>query len=797
MERVFPLWKSLIVFVFCLLSLNHFSLGQQKFTLNGYVKDEANGEALIGATVLVKELGTGTATNVYGFYSITLGPGVYTLEYSYLGFDVESRSVSVESNQRLDIELTAGGTELQEVVITAEAEDENVTSVDMSTNKLDVKTIQKIPAFLGEVDVLRSIQLLPGVSSVGEGSSGFNVRGGSVGQNLVLLDDAPVYNSSHLFGFFSVFNPDAVKDIKLIKGGMPANYGGRLSSILDVRMKEGNSKDLEVSGGVGTVFSRLAVQGPIKKDKASFLVAGRRSYVDILARPFIDDATLYFYDLTTKVNYDLNDKNKLFLSGYFGRDVFRFDEEQGFDWGSITGTLRWNHLFNDRLFSNFAFFVSTYDYGFSFGENDLDKFDWSSRILTYTFKPSFNYFINNNNELLIGGEAILYDFKPAEAQGVSDGVVTDISLDEKYSLETAIYVANTQKLSSRTTLKYGLRLSGFQFMGPGNIYEYRPVEPGRRQELVEESTFQADQWEVVESYYNLEPRFSIRQQVGKGSVKASYTRTSQYIHLVSNTSASTPIDLWTPSSNNIEPQISDQFGIGYFKNFGKGNAIEASVEAYYRDNKNQVEFVKGADLFLNEFLEGDLISGDGRAYGLEFSVKKNSGKLNGWVSYTLGRSELQVEGINRGEWYPTRFDQTHNLKIFGSYNLSARTSFSGNFTYISGAPVTAPTSRFTQQGLVVPFDFYDSRNDFRVPATHRLDLSLTIQMKREKRGKERKNKDELVISLYNVYGRRNPFSIFFSQADGTPMPGAPVETQASRFSIVGAPVPSISYNFKF
>ncbi|MEM6523731.1 MAG: carboxypeptidase-like regulatory domain-containing protein [Bacteroidota bacterium] len=786
--RIFSLSSFLVFFSFSLLYA-------QKVSLNGYVKDQSNGEALIGATVLVKEIAGGTTTNIYGYYSITLAPGSYTIEFSYIGYNSIVQTIELSQNQRLDIELKTEATQLQEIVVLGEDEDANVSGIEMSVSKLDAKTIKKIPAFLGEVDVLRSIQLLPGVSSVGEGSSGFNVRGGNVGQNLVLLDDAPVYNSSHLFGFFSVFNPDAVKDVKLIKGGVPANYGGRLSSILDVRMKEGNSKNLEVSGGVGTVFSRLAVQGPIKKDKSSFLVAGRRSYVDILAAPFTDDATLFFYDLTTKVNYNLNDKNRLFLSGYFGRDVFRFDERQGFDWGSVTGTLRWNHLFNDRLFSNFSFFISTFDYGFAFGENDLDKFDWESRILTYTFKPYFNYFINTNNELLVGGESTLYDFKPAEAVGVSDGVVTDISLDEKWSIENALYIDNTQKVNSKLTLKYGLRFSSFHYFGVDSVFNFETIEPGFRQQGIFFRSFNDN--EIIENYYNLEPRASIKYRIGKGSIKASYMRTAQYIHLVSNTAASTPIDVWTPSTNNIEPQIGDQYALGYFRNFGKGNDIEFSVEGYYRDNQNQLEYVRGADIFLNEFLEGELISGDGRAYGLEFSLKKNNGDLTGWLSYTLGRSELQVEGINRGEWYPTRFDQTHNLKLFGNYQLTGRTSLSANFTFISGAPVTAPTSRFTQQGFVVGFDPRESRNNLRIPPTHRLDLSMTIQMKRVKNGKERKNRDELVISLYNVYGRRNPFSVFFAQDQGSVNLGNPVETQATRFSIVGAPVPSVSYNFKF
>lgn len=772
-----------------------FAHAQQKYSLNGYIRDAQNGEALIGATVLVKELSTGSSTNIYGFYSVTLPPGQYTVQFQYIGYETVEKNIDLTSNQKVDVELAATTQQLEEVVITGEEENANITDIQMSAEKLDIKTIEKIPAFLGEVDVIKSIQLIPGVSSVGEGSSGFNVRGGGVGQNLVLLDDAPVYNSSHLFGFFSVFNPDAVKDVNLIKGAIPANYGGRISSILDVRMKEGNMKEKEISGGIGTVFSRLAIQGPIKKDRASFIVAGRRSYIDVLAAPFVDsDATLYFYDLTTKVNYKFNNNNRLFLSGYFGRDVFKFDKRQGFDWGNVTGTLRWNHLFNDRLFSNFAFIVSSFDYGFSFGENDRDKFDWNSRILTYTFKPYFNYFLNTNNELLIGGEATYYKFKPAEAVGVSDGVTQDISLPNKYAVESALYVDNTQKITDRLSLRYGLRFSAFQYYGPGNKYEFETIEPGTRKALV--STTPVDEGELIDSYTNWEPRASLRYKLlNNSSIKASYTRTAQYIHLVSNTAASTPIDLWTPSTNNIKPQTGDQYTLGYFRNFGDGNDFEASIEGYYRNTGNQVEYVKGADIFINEYLEGDLISGIGRAYGVELSLKKNVGKFNGWLSYTLGKSELKTAGINRGEWYSTRFDQTHNLKLFGEIKVSDRTSFSANFTYITGAPITAPTSRFNVQDMVIPYNYYDSRNNFRIPASHRLDIAMKWDP--TKPGKKKKNQDYFVFSIYNVYGNKNPFSLFFSQQDGRVMPGDAIDTFAYQFAIIGAPVPAISYNFKF
>ncbi len=783
-----------ILFIFLLGLLP--SYAQNKVTLNGYVKDAANGEELIGATIYISSTGTGSATNVYGFYSLTVPPGTYEVEYSFIGYEKIIRTVDLSESVRLDIELGMEGKELQEVIITGDASVDKVSSSEMSTEQLTISTIQKIPALFGEVDVLKGLQLLPGVSTVGEGAAGFNVRGGSVGQNLVLLDESPVYNSSHLFGFFSVFNPDAVKDVKLIKGAMPAQYGGRISSILDVRMKEGNSKRLEVSGGVGLpIFSRLAIQGPLIKDKASFIVAGRRSYVDLFARPFTDGATLYFYDLTTKVNYNLNPRNRIFLSGYFGRDVFRFDEQQGFNWGNITGTLRWNHIYNDRLFSNVSFYVSNFDYGFSFGENADDKFDWNSRILTYSLKPQFTYFINPQNELSFGGESTYYRFKPAEAICVSDGVTQDISLDEKFALESAVYLDNDQRVTDRLTVRYGLRISSFQYFGPATVYSFYDAEPGERRLPDLENTYEAGKGALIKSYTNLEPRASLNYRFGNNSLKASFARTNQYIHLISNTAAPTPIDLWTPSTNNIRPQQGDQYALGYVNNLNE--MYELSAEVYYRDTKEQVEYVRGAEIFINEFLEGDIIQGDGKAYGLELNLQKKEGQFNGWISYTLGRSELQVDGINDGEWYPTRYDQTHNLKIFANYELSERTTFSANFAFTSGTPITAPTSRFTQQGFVIPFNYYNTRNNYRIPASHRLDLSMTWQLKRMKKGKERKNQDYLVFSLYNVYGRKNPFSIFFAQGNERPIFGQPVETLAYNFSIIGSIVPAVSYNFRF
>ena len=785
---------------FFLLLSSLLSLGQDKFTVSGYLKDASNGEDLIGATVYVEELGSGSVTNFYGFYSITLPPGSYTFIFRYLGYNTIIQKLELDKNERLDLEITPEGQELQEIVIEAEPEDVNVSGIQMSSNKLDIKSIQKLPSFLGEVDVLKSIQTLPGVTTVGEGTTGFNVRGGGVGQNLVLLDEAPVYNSSHLLGFFSVFNPDAVKDIQLIKGGIPARYGGRIASILDIRMKEGNSKNLTAQGGVGSIFSRLAVEGPIKKDKASFIVAARRSYADVFAKAFTDvledGAALNFYDVTMKANYNINSKNRIFLSGYFGRDNFKFDAQQGFNWGNTTTTLRWNHLFNDRLFSNLTLFYSNYDYELAFGEDDLDKFNWNSEIDTYDFKPEFTYFINPQNELSFGADFLLYNFEPANAVGVSNGETQDISIPEKNALETSIYISNDQEIGDKITLQYGLRFSNFFYLGEGQYFEFDRPEPGIRRNVVE--TFEADKFETIEHYNNLEPRFSIKYQLEpSSSLKASYNRTAQYIHLVSNTTASNPLDVWTPSTNNLRPQTGQQWAVGYFRNFGQENDFETSVETYYKKTNNQIDYIDGADILINEFLEGDLLAGRGRAYGLEFFVKKNTGRFNGWLSYTLARTELQVDGINNNNWYPTRFDQLHNLKLAAFYETQGRWSFSANFSLISGTPTTFPTSRFELQDYVVPLNSFDSRNNVRIPMFHRLDISATLQGRKVRRSKNRKNEDYWVFSIYNVYARRNPFSIYFAQTDDRPITGSLIETQATQVSIIGTLLPSVSYNFRF
>ncbi|NOT76721.1 MAG: TonB-dependent receptor [Cyclobacteriaceae bacterium] len=776
------------------------TFAQEKFTINGYIKDASNGEALIGATVYIKEIKSGATTNEYGFYSITLPTASYSINYTYIGFQSVAREIVLDKNTEINIELQGEAEQLQEVVVKGEIEQANVQNTEMSTNKLEMKTILRIPTLFGESDVLRSILLLPGVSTVGEGASGFNVRGGSVGQNLILLDEAPVYNSSHLFGFFSVFNPDAVKDTKLYKGAVPARYGGRLASILDVRMKEGNSKKLEASGGIGSIFSRLAIEGPIIKDKASFIIAARRSYIDVLARPFVqllkDGGALNFYDLTMKANYNINRKNRLYLSGYFGRDNFKFDKTQGFDWGNATSTLRWNHLFNERLFSNLTLVYSKYDYSLQFGKDDRNTFSWNSSISNFIFKPQFTYFIDKNNELNFGGDLTYYTFEPANAVGVTNGRPVDISLDKKYNLESALHLGNSQRINDLFSIEYGLRFSYFQYMGPGTAYTYRDTIPGIRKPVA--STRKYNSGENIAVYNNLEPRLSFKVQSSPtSSVKGSYNRMVQYLHLISNTTASNPLDVWNPSSNNVKPQLSDQFTLGYFKDIGKERAYELSVEGYLRYTQNQLDYIDGADLLINRFLEGDLLSGQGRAYGIETYLQKKTGRLTGWISYTLGRSELKVDGINKGEWYETRFNQTHNLKIAGFYDLNQRWSVSGNFVFNSGTPTTFPTSRYNQQGLLVPYNANESRNNVHLPSYHRLDISFRLEGVKVRNGKPRKNTDYWVFSLYNVYSRRNPFSIYFSQNDQRVPQGQPLQSQATQLSIIGSIVPSVSYNFKF
>ena len=764
-------------------------------TISGYVKDAADGEGLIGVSVYVREVKTGTVTNNYGFFSVTVPAGTYTLGITYVGYAAQTKTVTLaDQNVRLNVELQEEGKQLQEVVVSTRREDDNVKNIEMSVNRIDVKTLQRIPALLGEVDVVRSIQLLPGVSTVGEGATGFNVRGGSIDQNLVLMDEAPVYNSSHLFGFFSVFNPDAVKDVKLIKGGIPANYGGRVSSILDVRLKEGNAKKPELNGGIGLIFSRLSYERPVFKGKGSFIIAGRRSYADVLAQPFLNKdlrgARFYFYDLTLKGNYQINEKNTLYLSGYLGRDVFGADF--GFNWGNTTLSTRWNHVFSDKLFLNTTAYHSNYDYSLDSdlkGKQPSDFFRTNSKIIDYSLKPDFTLFLGRNT-ITFGGQSILHNFQPGTATAASAGTVRTFGLANKYALENALYVGNEQQLTPKLQLQYGLRYSLFNYIGSGEAYTFATdVALGKTRPVAAIRTY--GRGENIQTYGNWEPRFSAKYELaGNSSFKVSYNRLAQYVHLISNTTASTPLDVWTPSTNNIKPQIADQIAGGYFKNFGRrGSEFEASVEVYYKWLQNQIDYIDGASLILNRYLEGDLLPGKGRAYGAEFFLKRTTGVVNGWISYTWAKTERQVVGINGGDWYPNRFDKRHTLTSVLLFDppQAKRWNFSATFTLASGTPATFPTNRFEFQSFAP--GIVNGRNSYRIPAYHRLDLAATLQGR--KRTGKRKD-DNWVFSVYNVYARKNPFSVYFQ-----PNADNPRITQAIRYSVFGTAIPSVTYNFKF
>lgn len=789
--------KTLFLSLFALF-ITITSFAQDKVTLSGYVKDNETGEGMIAATVMVKELNAGTVTNEYGFYSLSIPPGIYTIEYSFIGFETVSEQIELTKNITKNAEIGFSQTMLDEVVVTGEKEDENITSIEMSVEKLDIAQVKKIPQLLGEADIIRSIQLLPGVTTVGEGATGFNVRGGNIDQNLILLDESPVFSSSHLFGFFSVFNADAIKDAKLYKGGIPAKYGGRLSSVLDIRQKEGNLKKYTATGGVGLLFSRLTLEGPIVKDKASFIVSGRRSYFDIFFplanNETIKDSKLYFYDLNGKVNWTINENNRVFLAGYMGDDVFDLDGLFRTQWGNRTATLRWNHLFSDKIFSNFTAIYSNYSYSLGF-EQDAFGFDWRASIENIAGKADFTYFLNPNNKIEFGLHTTYYYFKP----GTADGYLTTGEERTTFyfqvrpipALESAIYLSNEQKIGTRLTLAYGLRYSGFAQLGAGQVYKYpngAPINPDNPSaDVTPIDTIQFDEWEIVKPFQGLEPRFSVNFQIDEvSSVKGSYNHMIQYIHLISNTTAATPVDIYMPAGRYIDPANVDQVGLGYFRNFFS-NSYESSVEVYYKYFRDLVDYKDEAELLLNNTLETELYSGDGQAYGMEFQFKKKRGKFTGFVSYTLSRVERFVEEINNGDPYPANWDKTHDVSLVASYDVTKRINFSSSFAYMTGRPITYPQARFEYGGVTAPI--YQNRNGARTPAYHRLDLASTFNLV----DPEKHNYTiDLATGVYNVYGRKNPYSIYFQQDQDNPE-----ITKAFRLSIYAIPIPYITINFKF
>jgi len=755
----------------------------KKWTISGTIRDKSNGEALFGATIYINELKTGTSSDVYGNYSITVIEGKYTLVFSYIGYVKEHIQSDLTNNLRLNIELKPKQETLEEVEITSEKSDKNITRPEMSTFKMDIKTIQKIPSLMGEQDIIKAVQLLPGVQTVSEGTNGFSVRGGAPDQNLILLDDATVYNASHLMGVFSVFNNDAIKDVKLFKGDFPANYGGRLSSVLDVHMKEGNSKGFEVTGGVGIIASRLTVEGPIMKDKMSFIASGRRTYADLFlplsSNKSLQNNKLYFYDFNAKLNYRLNENNTFFISGYFGRDVFK-NAAANMKWGNQTGTFRWNHLFSKKLFSNFTFNYSDYLYNLGTPSGEVTSFEWNSRLSDAGLKGDFSYYLNTNNTIKFGGTVIYHMIDPGMAQGIgSQSVFTEVHVPHDYSFETAIYGDNEQKLGEHFILKYGLRISMFQSIGPGTVYHYDSAYIA-----VDSTVYKPGV--LYNTYIGFEPRLGLLYTLNDfNSFKASYARTYQYLQLAQNSTVGTPLDIWFPASPNVKPQIADQVALGYFRNFRR-NTIETSVEAYYKFMNHVIDFKDHAQLLLNPQLEGELRIGTAYSYGVEFLVRLNEKKLNGWISYTWSRTFRIIPEINNGDPYPAPYDKPNNIAVVVNYQISKRFSASANWVYATGSAVTFPTGRALIGGKIIPI--YSNRNAYRFEDYNRLDLSVTFSSK-TKPGR-RLNWD-LNLSVYNVYNRHNTWAINFLQESDDPN-----VTYAEKIYLFGI-VPSITFNFHF
>jgi len=749
-----------------------------KVSIGGTITNAATGEVLIGANIIIKELNVGGSTNQYGFYSITIPAGTYTILCSYLGYTSKIlEEQHIIEDEKINFDLSPTVFDIDEIIVETESADFNLRSMDMGSFEITPARVKDVPILLGEQDILRSVHLMPGVSSTSEGQSGFFVRGGAVDQNQILLDEAPVYNASHLMGFFSIFNSDAIKSAKLIKGNSSAEYGGKLSSVFDVKMNEGNKKSYNIYGGIGLISSRLTVEGPIVEDKASFIISGRRTYIDIFLPFFADnslnDGKLYFYDLNAKANIILGENDRLYLSGYFGRDVALFTDQFGIDWGNKTGTLRWNHIFDNRLFSNTTLLYSNYNFGISIKDNE-SMTDISSGIKDINIKTDFQYYYDTKNIIKFGFNAIHHSFAPGEIKPNDlNSMLIPKTIKNMYALEGAAYLAHEFRISNNLKIDYGLRVSSFSIMGPGEFYNYD--DEGE----VVDTMFLA-KGKIEKTYVGLEPRFTANYMIDESSsLKLSYARNRQYLHLLTNSTSGTPIDRWQPSTLIIQPEIADQFSIGYFKNLVK-NKYEFSVEFYYKNLNNQVDYKNGANIILNEYVEADLVFGKGKAYGMELFLKKNVGNFSGWISYTLSRVEKKFAEINDGNMFPAKQDKTHDISIVALYNLNNTWTFSATWVYSTGNAVTFPSGKYNMDGMTV--GYYTERNGYRMSAYHRMDLGSTYHIS---------EKSSLTFSLYNAYGRANAYSISFRENKDNPM-----NTEAVKLSLFSF-VPSITYNFRF
>ncbi|WP_316751254.1 TonB-dependent receptor [Pedobacter gandavensis] len=769
-----------LVLLLLLCIFFQYSSAQTKRTLSGSVTDAKTGETLIGASVSVKgSSNAASLTNAYGFYSIIVSEGKYEVAVSFIGYKTTIKQVEISKDLRLNFALEEDN-QLDEVVISANKKNENVSSPQMGLQKLSVREINDVPVLLGERDVLKTLQLLPGIKSAGEGNSGFYVRGGATDQNLILLDEAPVYNASHLLGFFSTFNSDAIKDVSVYKGGMPAQYGGRLASVLDIKMNDGNRKEFTAEGGIGLISSRLKVEGPIVKDKGSFMLSARRTYMDLFFKLSPDSSisgnTLFFYDLNAKANYQLDDKNTIYLSGYFGRDKLGIADAFGFNWGNATVTLRWNHLYSNKLFSNTSLIYSNYNYVIQNMMKD-NSFKVNSSIKDFNLKQDFDYRLSNNHNLKFGLNVIHHTIAPGNLSAEENSSVNPTTFEDRKGLESAMYVSDEWAVNERFNLVYGLRLSSFSLVGPGNFKSYDADG-----NTISSKYYSAGQ--LVKTYFNLEPRISASYQLNpSAAIKGAYTRNVQNIHLMSNSTSTSPTDLYIMNSNNVKPEIADQVATGFFKNFND-DKYEFSAEVYYKWMQNQIEYRSGTDLRGNGNVEADLLFGDGRAYGIELFLKKRFGRFNGWIGYTLSKTERKFEAINEGKWFYAKQDRTHDISLVGIYKASPRWTFSSVFVYNTGNAVTYPSGKYEINGNTA--FYYKEKNGYRTPAYHRLDVAATLEGKPGK-----KLQSSWSFGIYNVYNRQNAFSIDFKDN-----PDDPTRTEVVRTTLFGI-IPSVTWNFKF
>lgn len=763
---------------------------QSKVTLSGYVKDSRSGESLIGSAIYLTEARLGTVTNAYGFFSLTVAAGTYNLRVSYIGYAGYDQTIQLVENQQLDIELDPQSVIGEEIVITGRSPDENVSTTDMGTVTLSVETIKKLPVIFGETDVLKALQLTPGVQSAGEGGSGFYVRGGGPDQNLVMLDDAVVYNTGHLFGFFSVFNADALKNVTLIKGTMPASYGGRLSSVLDVSMKDGNNQSFHGEGGIGLIASRLTLEGPIVKDKGSFMLSGRRTYVDILTKPFLKKENrgsgYYFYDLNLKANYQLGKRDRLYLSAYLGKDVFTFksgdsDFRLNIPWGNKTASLRWNHQFGAKLFMNATAVYNEYAFEFSGVQKDFD-IGLRSAIRDWNGKIDFDYYPLAGHHIKFGGVYTYHRFIPNQFSGrTGDTALLPQNPNLKYAHEAAAYIQDEFKIGDFLVVNAGIRYSWFGQTGPFTRYAFDAS--GAR---TDSAVFKTG--DLIQAYDGWEPRLNARFRLGSNSsIKLGITKTNQYIHLVSNNGSTLPTDIWVPSTSMVRPQRSWQYALGYFRNF-LDNQLETSVEVYYKEMANQVEYRSGYTPTSTRDPEYDFVFGSGQAYGAEFFLNKTRGRWTGWIGYTLSWTWRKFPELNDGLRFPAKYDRRHDLSLVASYELNDKITFSGVFVYGSGNAITLPTGYyFVEQALVQDFS---KINEYRIFPYHRLDLSMVFT---PRPNSQKRWRGSWAFSIYNVYSRLNPY-ILYVDSEGSLSQGTDIKVkQISIFPII----PSITYNFKF